>query len=288
MYRQLCVCDVEPVYLKRLAAYLSRKPELLWRIKTYTELEVCLRERPEILIVSGGALEQWMQKKNTTTYPEVSGCQMIFLEDEPRKECPWPMVRKYQAAGRLYEELLGILAEDMMLKTEVIGVYGPSDGPEAECIARDLGRKYLEKGDVLIVSLTEYSTFYGGLTRGHGIEDWFYYYIQQAKEKIRLSEWVFTEDRLNYLYGFRTIYDQRSIRLEDWQNFFKEGIRKSPYRTVIFVFDRMPDHLELFMWCDLIYVQWGRDGYADLRKEKFEKMTAYMEIDELIKKLIET
>lgn len=287
MYKQLCICDVESVYLKRLAAYLSRKPEFSWRIKTYTELDICLRERPEILIVSGTALNRWQKKKNTEKYPEILGCKMIFLEDEAGNNCLWPVIKKYQAAGKLYEELLEILAEDMLLKTEVIGVYGPSDGPGAEMAAQEIGRRCLEKGEVLIITLTEYSIFSKDGVSGNGIGDWFYYYTQQIKEKPKLSEWIFTEERLNYLHGFRTIYDQKGISLNDWQIFYKEGLRKSPYRTVLLVFDRMPDYLELFMWCDSVYVQWGRDNYGNLRKQKFEEMTTYMEVEEMMKHFVE-
>ena len=287
MYKQLSICDVEAVYLKRLAAYLSRKPEFSWRIKTYVDLELCLKERPEVLIVSGCALEQWKKKKNLLNDPEILGCQFIFLEDDTEKINSWPVVKKYQSAGSLYEDLLEILAEDMKLETEILAVYGPSDSVAAEILAQEVGKKYLDKGEVLIISLTEYSVLCEGVFNRKGIEDWFYYNTQQAQEKRKLSEWTYERDGVNYLYGFRTVYDQKGIELKDWQNFLKEGIRKSPYRTVILVFDRMPDYLELFLWCDSIYVQWGHDGYENIRKDKFEKMASYMEMKELIKKLVE-
>ena len=287
MKKQLCICDVEPVYLKRLAAYLSRKPEIFWKIKTYTELEWCLRERPDVLLISGRALELWCQKKEVDRLPDIVGTQIIFLDDDERNPGQWPVIRKYQAAGLLYEDLLEILSEEILLKTEVIGVYGPSDGPGAEKIAKDLAKSYGENGEVLIITLTEYSIFQEGQSDGNGVGEWIYYYSQEIKEKIRLSDWVFTEGRLNYLHGFRTIYDQRGITLSDWQSFFKEGLLKSRYQTVILVFDRMPEYLELFLWCDLVYVDWGRDGYGDLRKNKFEKMTTYMGTQDLIKKFIE-
>lgn len=287
MHRQLCICDVETVYLKRLTAYLNRKPGCVWRIKTYTELELCLRERPELLLVSGSALEQWKQQKKSTDNPEILGCQVVFLEDEISNPGLWPGVKKYQAAGKLYEDLLEILAEEILLDTEVIGVFGPSNGPEAERFAQEIGKEYLEKGEVLILSLAEFSIFSVERSDGNGIGEWFYYYSQQIKEKPRLSDWVFTEERLNYLHGFRTIYDQKGVKLNDWQDFFKEGLRKSRYNTVILVFDRMPEYMELFMWCDSIYVQWGQDGHGDMRKEKFEKMAAYMEMNGLINKFIE-
>ena len=287
MKKQLCICDVEPVYLKRLAAYLSRKPEIFWKIKTYTELEWCLRERPDVLLISGRALELWCQKKEVDRLADIVGTQIIFLDDDERNPGQWPVIRKYQAAGLLYEDLLEILSEEILLKTEVIGVYGPSDGPGAEKIAKDLAKSYGENGEVLIITLTEYSIFQEGQSDGNGVGEWIYYYSQEIKEKIRLSDWVFTEGRLNYLHGFRTIYDQRGITLSDWKSFFKEGLLKSRYQTVILVFDRMPEYLELFLWCDSVYVDWGRDGYGDLRKNKFEKMTTYMGTQDLIKKFIE-
>lgn len=49
VYGHMCICDVEPLYLRRLAAYLKRHPGFLWRIKTYTELGACLKEMPEVL-----------------------------------------------------------------------------------------------------------------------------------------------------------------------------------------------------------------------------------------------
>ena len=287
MYRQLGICDVEAVYLKRLAAYLNRKSEISWRIKTYTELDLCLRERLDVMLVSGAALEKWYMKKNSSMMPEMIGCQIIFLEDGKNNPEKWPVVKKYQAAGKLYEDLLEILAADIVLKTEVIGVYGPANGPGAETLARKIGLEYSDKGEVLIIPLTEYPVLFHEVPDGNGIGEWFYYYSQNGKEKLRLSDWVFTEERLNYLHGFRTIYDQRGLKLSDWKDFFKEGLKKSRYSTVILVFDRIPDYLELFMWCDLLYVQWGQDGYGDLRKQKFEKMTTYMEMNELINKLIE-
>ena len=287
MKKQLCICDVEPIYLKKLAAYLNRKPEIFWKIKTYTELEWCLRERPDVLLLSGRALESWCRKKEADRLPDIIGTQVIFLDDDEKNPGIWPVIHKYQAADLIYEDLLQILAEDILLRTEVIGVYGPSDGPGAEKIAQNLGKSYCENGEVLIVTFVEYSTFLEGQSNGNSIGEWFYYYSQQIKDKIRLSDWAFKEDKLNYLHGFRTIYDQRGITLNDWQNFFKEGLQKSRYQTVILVFDRIPEYLELFLWCDSVYVDWGKDGYGDLRKKKFEKMTSYMEIQDLTKKFIE-
>lgn len=43
MYRRMCICDVEPVYLRRLAAYLNRHPGFLWRIRTSANLGGCLQ-----------------------------------------------------------------------------------------------------------------------------------------------------------------------------------------------------------------------------------------------------
>ena len=287
MDKQLCICDVEPTYLKRLTSYLKRKQAFSWKVKTYTELERCIKERPKVLIVSGSALEQWQNKNESAEYPEIFGCQVILLEDEKICLEHWPAVKKYQSAEKVYEDLLEILEEEMLLDTEVIGVYGPSDGPGAEYLAQEIGRKHLEKGDVLIVSLVEYSTVLKNTSDENGIGEWFYYHSQKVKEKTRLSEWTFTEDNLSYLQGFQTIYDQKGISLNDWQDFFKEGLKKSRYHTVILVFDRMPEYLELFMWCDSVYVQWGQDGYGDLRKQKFGKVAEYMGMNRMIKKFIE-
>lgn len=287
VYRQLCICDIEQVYLKKLSAYLNRKPGFMWRIKTYTNLEACLKERPEVLLVSGNALFQWSKSENKMIFPEVKGSQIILLEDELGNPEQCTSVKKYQDAGSLYEDLLEILAEEIWMNTEVIGVYGPANGQNAEILARELGKELLKTGDVLIVSLVEFPVYSLTQSDTNGMGEWFYYYSQKMTSKLRLSEWVVTEEGLDFLQGFRTIYDERQIQLDEWHSFFKEGLRKSRYRTAILIFDRMPEYIELFMWCDTIYVQWGEDGYGALRKQKFEKMTAYMEIQELMEKFKE-
>lgn len=282
VYRQLCICDVEPVYLKRLSAYLNRHPGFLWKIRTYTNLDVCLKECPEVLLVSGSALEQCDKDVNDL---KTRGCQMILLDDDKENPGIKPAVQKYQAAGRLYEDLLEILAEEILENTEVVGVYGPSNGPEAEFFAQELGQEYLKHGEVLIIPLTEFPVVLSEDTDGNGIGEWFYYQSQQLMEKNRLSNWTCSEEGVDYLRGFRTVYDRREVTLEDWRKFYGEGLKKSRYSTVILVFDRLPEYMELFMWCDKIYVQWGKDGFGNLRKQIFEKMTTYMGINELINKL---
>lgn len=287
VYRQLCICDTETVYLKKLSAYLNRKPGFMWRIKTYTDFEACLKEHSEVVLVSGTALFNWSKVKKDAELPEIKGTRMILLEDECGNPMEYPSVQKYQDAGQLYEALLEILAEEIRMNTEVIGVYGPANGPNAELFARKLGKECLKDGDVLIVPLVEFPISVTRDMDENGIGEWFYYRSQRMTDKLRLSEWVITEEGLDYLQGFRTVYDAREISLDAWHSFFKEGLRKSRYRTAILVFDRMPEYIELFMWCDTIYAQWGEDDYGFLRRQKFEKMTAYMEIQELMEKIRE-
>lgn len=287
VYRQLCICDTETVYLKKLSAYLNRKPGFMWRIKTFTDFEACLKEHSEVLLVSGNALAQWSKTDEKLIFPEIKGTQMILLEDELGNPEKYPAVRKYQDAGQLYEDLLEILAEEIWMNTEVVGVFSPANGSNAELFAREFGKERLKEGEVLIISFVEFPTGYVNNMDGNGIGEWFYYHAQQGIQKLRLSEWVITEDGLDFLQGFRTVYDAKEISLDEWQKFYKDGLRKSRYHTAILVFDRMPEYIELFMWCDIIYAQWGDDGYGALRRQKFEKMTAYMEIPELMEKIRE-
>jgi hypothetical protein len=287
IYRQMSICDVEPVYLKRLATYLNRHPGFLWRIKTYTDLKQCLRETPEVLIVSGNALTDFGQGQIDENSIPVRGCQVILLEDEQGSVAQWPAVAKYQSAKRLYEDLLEILGEDVTGKTEIIGIYGPSSGPEAEKMATEIGKEFLSTGEVLLIPLTEFSTFSEGDLDNNGIGEWFYYQLQGQEGGKRMSDWVYSEGDMDYLKGFRTVYDRREVTLEAWRCFWTEALRKSRYGTAILVFDRLPEYIELLMWCDRIYVQWGRDGFGDFRKQQFTKMAAYMGMDELMDKLIE-
>ncbi len=286
IYRKMCICDSEPVYLKRLSAYLNRYPGFLWRIKTYTDLGKCLKEMPEVLLVSGKALSDYGGGEINEHPLDIAGCQVIFLEDDREGPANWPVIKKYQSARKVYEDLLEILDGEAVGKTEVIGVFGPAGGPAAEQFALEMGKKQRSEGEVLIVSLTEFSTFLPEETEKNGIGEWFYYQMQQEGRK-RISDLVYSEDNVDFLRGFRTIYDRMEVSLEAWRCFYMEALRKSRYSTAILVFERLPEYMELFMWCDRIYVQWGQDGFGDLRKQEFAKMITYMEMDELMDKMME-
>ena len=287
IYRKMCICDIEPVYLKRLSAYLNRYPGFLWKIKTYTDLEKCVKETPEVLLVSGNALAQYGGENTNEKGLDIAGCQMIFLEDGGENIWNWPVIKKYQSAKKLYEDLLEILDGKSIGKTEVIGVYGPSSGPAAEQFAKKIGKERQGNGEVLLVSLTEFSTFLPQDKNQNGIGEWFYYQMRQQEGRRRISDWVYSEDNMDFLKGFRTVYDCMEVSLEAWRRFYMETLRKSKYGTAILVFERLPEYMELFMWCDCIYTQWGQDGFGDFRKQEFAKMAAYMGMEELMDKMME-
>lgn len=153
VYGHMCICDVELLYLRRLAAYLRRHPGFLWRIKTYTDLGACLKEMPEVLLVSGQALAEYGSREGDECFLEIVGCQIILLKDDSGYDGAWPVIDKYQSAKKLYEDLLEIFGEEAVEDTEVIGIYGPASGPEAERLAVEKARERLKNGEVLLISL---------------------------------------------------------------------------------------------------------------------------------------
>ena len=96
----------------------------------------------------------------------------------------------------------------------------------------------------------------------------------------------FHSSKLLY-FVFHTVYDRMEVKLPAWNSFYVNTLRKSRYGTVILVFDRLPEYMELFTWCDRLHVQWGQDGFGDFRKQEFKKMTVYMGMDELMDKMTE-
>lgn len=278
--KQLYICDVEPVYLKRLVAYLNSHSGFLWRIKTYTRLTDCIQEKPETLLVSGKALDEYGKELY------IPGCRLLFLEDGMSSPGDIPVVKKYQSARKLYEELLEILGDDVEQDTEIVAVYGPASGPEAEKGALEIAEEKRERGEVLVIIMTEFPAVFSEKISGESLSEWFYYQSQKGEGKKKLTDFVYREGDIDYIRGFRAVYDMRETELEAWKVFFREELYKSRYRTVIFVFDRLPPHIELLVWCDAVYVKWGEDGYADVRRQEFGKMAAYMGVNELLEKIM--
>lgn len=159
MYRRMCICDVEPVYLRKLAAYLNRHPGFLWRIKTAVNLDGCLRDVPEVLIVSGAALTEYGRSGMSEKLLEDAGCQIILLEDDSGCKGGWPTINKYQSAKRFYEDLLEILGGEGSGSAEIIGVYGPSSGPEAEQFAVQTAKERKKTGRCCLFPLRNFPHF---------------------------------------------------------------------------------------------------------------------------------
>ena len=278
--KQLYICDAEPVYLKRLASYLNRHSGFLWRIKTYTRLEDCVRERPETLLVSGKALAEYGEALN------IPGCRILFLEDGNYLPGNIPSIKKYQSARKLYEELLEILGDEVERDTEIIAVYDPAYGVSAERDAIEIAETKQERGETLLILMTEFPAVLFGERAGESLSEWFYYQRQRREGKKKLADFVYREGDIDYVRGFRAVYDMQETELADWRAFFTDELYKSRYGTVIFVFDRLPPYIELMLWCDAVYVRWGKDGYEERRRQAFEKMAGYMGVNELLEKMM--
>ena len=55
----------------------------------------------------------------------------------------------------------------------------------------EIGKTRLTSGEVLLVSLTEFSTFLSEDTEKKGIGEWFYYLMQRQEGRARISDWVY-------------------------------------------------------------------------------------------------
>lgn len=283
LYKKLYICDVETVYLRRLSAYLNRHAGFSWHIKTSTSLECCIRERPQALLVSGSILKL---EKERMTSPEMliksAGIQWIGLDDEVCGFEGERVIKKYQTARKVYRELVEILDGEEQEYPELIGVYSPRGLEPDWC--RELGMQAGERGDVLIIPLTEFP-----LTEdeGDGLGEWFYYQNGDAESGLSLSDYTYGNDGVDWVRGFRTSYDMKEVSPEAWHLFFEKALSKSRYHTVFLIFDRLPPSMDFFERCDSIYVQWGGGDYGERRREAFIKMVSYMAMEELMDKIIE-
>ena len=282
--RRLYICDTETVYLKRLTLYLNRHSDFLWHIRFSTSLSECLKAGPDALLVSGRILESIEDPEAFWKQTASMSGRVILLKDDSQNNYDGPFIEKYQSAKKVYEALLSLLEDGKTANAEIIGLYGPDIGPrlEEECL-KVVGQ--LE--GVLIVSLTEYSTFGKRNREGCGLGEWFYYQEQGREGNGLLNDCIYTEGSMDYVRGFHTVYDMFEIQLESWKQFYDEIRYKSRYKQVYILFDRLPPHLELFLWCDSIRVHWGEDGFGDVRREEFERISDYMGIQGLLNKMTE-
>lgn len=238
------------------------------------------------MLVSGNALKA--ADKNIESIEQeikTAGIRLILLEDGEENFAYKPTIKKYQSARKVYRELMEVLDEEGDEYRKLISVYSPASGWEAPY--KHIAEIEAERGDVLIVPLTEFSVQPEAMSDAEGLGEWFYYIKQSEKEFPSVYDYTYEADGMDYIRGFRTVYDMEEVSLEGWRLFFEKGLKGSKYHTIILIFDRLPVSIELFLWCDIFYVYWGKDGYAALRKRAFEKMLQYLDTKELLDKMVE-
>ena len=283
--KQLCICDVEPVYLKRLLTSLNQHSGFSWRIETISHPKYYPKESHMPLLISGRALELGNYLEHPESVTGVFEGRVILLQDDLEAISFEPSIKKYQSSRAVYKALRELLEDEKTKKSQVLLVYGAGGGPAAERYGEELAGQACGEGDVLVVPLTEYPVHSDQFSGGGNLSEWFYY-LEQNQER-KECDYTYAEGTLDYARGFRTVYDLSDIKLSEWQYFFEKELRQCRYQTIVIVIDKLPVYPEFFDWVDGIYIQWGRDGYGDMRKEAFKKMLEYMDMSHLSEKIVE-
>lgn len=65
-------------------------------------------------------------------------------------------------------------------------------------VCQKIGKERQGNGEVLLVSLTEFSTFLPQDKNQNGIGEWFYYQMRQQEGRRRISDWVYSEDNMDF------------------------------------------------------------------------------------------
>lgn len=279
IYRQLCICDDEPVYLERLASYLGRSTDFMWKIRTCTQSNACLKAGAEALLISGSVYAA-CTKDLQTGLRAGFGSKMIVLDDETEFEGKNEMVSipKYGSALFLKERLDELLGSRQGRHTVMTCMYVTGNGPAAE----KQGMAYLTSvppdDKKLLISLTEYSLYDNAGEAVPGLREWFYADETGCSEATRLAAYTRTDNGCDVMRGFRSYYDMMDITLAQWHRFFYETLKKGEYRQICLAFDRLPPYPELFSWFDQLYVVWTDDGFRELKQRQFIQQMNYLDM----------
>lgn len=288
VYRQLCICDDEPVYLNRLAAYLGRSSDFMWQIRTCTQSNACLRAGAEALLISGSVFVS-CPKEMQAGLRSGFGARMILLDDDTDFEGKKEMVSipKYGSAMILRDRLDELLGSRQGRASLVTCMYVAGNGPLAE----KQGMAYLQttppEDKKLLISLTEYTCYDDPEAALLGLREWFYADETGCRDARDFEAYTLSENGCDVIRGFRSYYDMTEISLVQWQRFFNEALKKGTYRQVCLAFDRLPTYPELFGWCDKLYAFWPDDGYRELKRRQFIKQMNYIDMAQIADRMEE-
>lgn len=278
MAKIFAICDLDSHYVKNLIQYINSRQNIPLKLQAFTSPELlkefARQNSIELLLVSAEALDE-----------EIAGLAIskivVLTEDGAVDLKGFPAVNRYQASGSLVQEVMqyygtGNLAvayaAAKLASTRLIGVYSPIKRCGKTSFAMALGEAYARNRKVLYVNLEDFSGFRGLFQREYrmDISDLLYFYREEKQGMLnRIEEVAQRLHSMYYLPPAMCPADLRSVRPEEWREWFLLLLQSSYEIIIIEPGDCINGMEEIFSLCNKIYMPVREDKISQAKLEEY-------------------
>lgn len=278
------VCDLEVEYAYHFMEYLSKKKNIPFEIRVFTNQETFLefcREHPvELLLISEKAMCDQIQEQKIR--------QIMILSEgvAPEKLQQYPSIYKYQSSNQVIREALACYGETCQgnqealriekKRMDIIGIYSPVGRAMKTTFALTLGQILAKNKGVLYLNMEEYSGFEYLLERtfDQNMGDLLYYLRQHAPNlMMKMNGMIQTVNNLDFLPPVLSPGDIQQTSLKEWLSLLQEIVDYSTYEAVILdLGDGVADLYQLLEQCTRIYMPVRTDPVSQAKISQFENL----------------
>ncbi|MDR2044729.1 MAG: hypothetical protein LBQ15_10290 [Clostridium sp.] len=292
--RILIFCDTEIEYAQQMTAFLKKRKEVPWKLRTYTSVASFLQdvdpEGIEVLLVAENAYTDEVRK--------LSVLHTVLLNESGvlrwREVCN---VDKYQRAEDVFKAILNIYLEmegTALPKLEagkdlrLIGMYSPVRRCLQTSFALTLGQMLAEEYKTLYLNFEHYA----GITelvpdiQTRDLAD-LMYFLNGEKEKFRL--WMKTMlhrcGELDYIPPMRAGQNLISVVGTEWKNLLQRIAELGEYEYVILdLSENIQGLFDILRMCGTVFTLTKADKLAQRKMTQYEQVLALYEYEDVLDK----
>ena len=282
----LILCDIEEEYAGLMTDFLKSRKDLPWEIRTYTVVDLLVKEekpgRISMLVAAEGAYCDDLQALQPLR-------TVILNESGVVKWGQLYQVNKYQQADKVLKELLEIYMEiasgglpQLWRKsnTRIIGMYSPVKRCLQTSVALTMSQMLAEEHRTLYLNFEHYA----GITellpevQNRDMADLLYFLnVEQGKFRLRMQTIVQKKGKLDYVPPMRSGQNLLTVSAAEWMQFIQKLAELGEYEYVVLdLSDSIQGLFDILRNCHKIFTLTADDRIGKSKLLQYEQLLGYV------------
>lgn len=290
----LILYDTEEEYAGLMTDFLKSRKDLPWEIRTYTVVELLLKEEKpgqiSMLVAAEGAYCDDLQALQPLR-------TVILNESGMVKWGQLCQVNKYQQADKVLKELLEIYMEVApgglpqlwcRSNTRFIGMYSPVKRCLQTSVALTMSQMLAEEHRTLYLNFEHYA----GITellpevQNRDMADLLYFLnVEQGKFRLRMQTIVQKKGKLDYVPPMRSGQNLLTVSAAEWMQFIQKLAELGEYEYVVLdLSDSIQGLFDILRNCHKIFTLTADDRIAKSKLLQYEQLLGLYEYEDVLQK----